>query len=72
MEEETARLHLDELSDYIFLRDVSQDQVLRVVIEDGEAIRNLARVFSLLFEEQLLHLLHLGAPAELRMHGDLT
>lgn len=73
VEEVTVRLHLDELRhNFHTLRNVCQNEVLWIVVEHGESVRDLVGIALLLGQQCLLHLFHGSAPHELVVNDDLA
>lgn len=72
VEEVATWLHLDELLHELLLRNVGQDDVLRVLVEDCELVRDARGILLLLLLECLLELIKILTSQELRVLGDFS
>lgn len=72
MEEVASRLDFDELFYHFSARQVDQDHVLRILVQDRESVRDLVLVLCLLSFHYLLDFLQILALLELRVLDHFT
>ena len=72
MEEVATRLDLDELFHKLFLWDVSKDNILRVLVEDCELVRDTRWILFFLSLNALLEFLLVADLDELGMLKNLS